>query len=664
MKRVLLIHMPLAVPIIPSLAAHLLASILERSGFPADVFYGTTRLKRTPPLLSYVHGLAGEVIFAPQLYPDASPEEFARRMLECPSGVGELRAGHQMFAKGVVDSAGNRRESESLRWPIPRRRVTAQWPFGTSEDDLLADLLTHMDMASMCIDKCLTDIPDRTYDIFAFSVGFDAQKVASLALAKRLKERDSSARIVFGGTACDGEMGDEMLRRFSFIDVVSQGDGDLTIEPLVSALRGHGELKDVPGIIYREGESIFTTLSAPPLQNLDSLPIPDYTQFLEQLEASDWKDQLPFILFEASRGCWWGEKHHCKFCGLRADGLAYRRKSPQRVREELAILGTKYRDHFLLYATDAILDHRYLKDFFPSVLDLAEQHEWKLFFELKSNLKKEDIALLASANVKSVQPGIESFSDRVLSLMDKGCGGLKQVQILKWLTSYKIEIIYNLIIGTPGETAEDYEETLELVPHLMHFPPPMGVHSLSLDRFSPYFDDPQKYGISEIAPRDAYTVIYPDKSIDLSRLVYKFRHNSPEHQDSQLRDSWTRLSDAVDFWKEEHSRRGLWWSAGPDGVQITEYKDGVFTSHRLRSLASELYRFCDTVRSFKEICKEFPNVQQEVLRACLERWASLGWIFGSRAGSYIGLAIEAEPARRVRPDLVVIERNGAALAVA
>jgi ribosomal peptide maturation radical SAM protein 1 len=664
MKRVLFIHMPLAVPIIPSLAAHLLAAILERGGIHADVFYGTLRMRRTPPLLSYVHGLAGEVIFSPQLYPDYSHEAAARHMAECPSGIGEIRAGHEMFAKAIPADGPNASGADCRGWPVPRREVSGDWPFGTCDDDLVADLLTHMELAKMCIDQCLADIPSDKYDVFAFSIGFDAQKVASLALAKRLKERDASAKILFGGTACDGEMGEELLERFPFIDVVSQGDGDLTIEPLISALRGEAPISSVPGVVYREERKVRTTATAPPLQNLDLLPVPDYLQFLEQLAASDWKDQPPFILFEASRGCWWGEKHHCKFCGLRADGLAYRRKSAGRVREELDELGAAYRDHFLLYATDAILDHRYLKDFFPRVLDLAERYDWKLFFEVKSNLKKEDIALLSKANVKSVQPGIESFSDRVLSLMDKGCTGLKQVQVLKWLTAYKIDIIYNLIIGTPGETADDYEETLELIPLLKHLPPPMGVHSLSLDRFSPYFDDPEKYGITKIAPRQAYNVIYQDRSIDLSRLVYKFSHSSPEHEDPALRNSWKRLVTAVDQWTEEHSQRGLWWLVWGDSVEVTEYKNGEFTKHRLRGVAAELFRFCDALRTFKEICKAFPLVPEQALQACLERWVCQGWMFGSRSGTYLGLAIEAEPSLRLKPELVVIENATAALAMA
>jgi len=639
MERVLFVHMPLAVPSIPSLAAHLLAAIMERDGLAAEVFYGTTRLKRTPVLNSYVHGSAGEVIFTPQLYRHVSAERLARQMVECKSGALELRVGHDTIMKEAGEACLS---SES--WPITLRPVGAAYPFGTSDDELLADILTHMELAGMCIAECLADIPPDRFDIFAFSVAFDAQRMASLALAKRLKERQPGAKILFGGTACDGEMGHELMERFPFIDVVSQGDADLTVVPLIRAMRGESPLSSAPSILYREGGRIRRTFAAKPLEDLDWLPLPDYTQFLGQLEASDWRDHPPFILFESSRGCWWGEKHHCKFCGLRADGLAYRRKGARRAREELDALATRHPDHVLLYATDAILDHRYLRTFFPDVLELAKRHKWRLFFEVKSNLKKQDVALLAEAGVATVQPGIESFSDRVLDLMDKGCTGLKQVQLIKWLAAYKINIIYNFIVGTPGERPEDYQETLELVPLLTHLPPPEGVHGLSLDRFSPYFNDPAKYQMSQIRPREVYNVIYPDESVNLSKLAYKFTYHLPEHDNSKLMETWTTLARAVDGWREKHAETGFWWRREEFGVELLRYEGGELKGHKLFGLEARLFEYCDAVRSMPEICKAFPNILRGVVQACLQKWVALGWMYVTRAGLYLALPVELTPA--------------------
>ena len=39
--------------------------------------------------------------------------------------------------------------------------------------------------------------------------------------------------------------------------------------------------------------------------------------------------------FETSRGCWWGERMHCTFCGLNGATMSYRSKSPRRAVDEL-----------------------------------------------------------------------------------------------------------------------------------------------------------------------------------------------------------------------------------------------------------------------------------------------------------------------------------------
>src|SRR6185369_12967695 len=116
-----------------------------------------------------------------------------------------------------------------------------------------------------------------------------------------------------------------------------------------------------------------------------------------------------------------GEKHLCTFCGLNGTGLGFRRKSHQRVLEEIVGLGRTYRS-VQLTATDNILDHRYFDNVIPQLGKMRAEGDYdvSIFFEVKSNLKKEQVRALAAAGVRYVQPGIESFSDHILELMDKG----------------------------------------------------------------------------------------------------------------------------------------------------------------------------------------------------------------------------------------------------
>jgi len=614
---VLLVHAPFATPTVPSLSAELLAEGLRRDRVEADTFYGTLRFPRTPHLEAFIHSVAGEAVFTPLVFAAHSADAVIERLLGCDRAIAEL-AGNYARLFGV-DAA-----SRGPSW-------------------LEAELRGHFALAARWLDRCLADIPVGRHAVYGFSVAFDAQRVASLALALRLKARDPACRILFGGTAVDGVMGEELLRAFPFVDVVSQGDADWRIGALIRRLRAGGDLSEIGGLLLRRGGRVVRTGPAPAGGSLDDLPIPDYDSFVRQLAASDWRDERPILLFEASRGCWWGEKHHCRFCGLRADGLHFRRKSGDRAAREIEALSERYPQHRILYGTDSILDYRAPRGLLPELARRRRRGPFKLFFEIKSNLTRRHVALLAAAGTTTVQPGIESFSDRVLSLMDKGSTARGNVELLKSLASHRIQPIYNLIIGTPGERAEDYAEALELLPRLHHLPAPAQICFLQLDRFSPYFDDPARFGIRPLGPEAAYRLIYPDSSVDLERLVYRFEFDSAEQKDAALRAVWTRMDALLAEWRAAHPKSVLWWRDLGQQVAILEERDGEVVPELLSGPAADLYRLCDRGASWSLLTARLPHVAPDALRACLDRWRRRGWIFRFQSGAHLGLAPEWEP---------------------
>src|SRR5262249_61766817 len=109
---------------------------------------------------------------------------------------------------------------------------------------------------------------------------------------------------------------------------------------LVRALAGNTPLADVPGISWRDAAGGFVHNPSPPLlRDLDTLPFPDYRPWMEQYDASEWStlkaNTPPRLMFETSRGCWLGQRSLCTFCGLNAEGLAFRSKSADRAVAEI-----------------------------------------------------------------------------------------------------------------------------------------------------------------------------------------------------------------------------------------------------------------------------------------------------------------------------------------
>ena len=219
---------------------------------------------------------------------------------------------------------------------------------------------------------------------------------------------------------------------------------------------------------------------------------------------------LPTLLLETSRGCWWGAKHHCTFCGLNGGTMHFRSKSPAAGRSRRS-RGCLRRGRRLGRGGRQHPRHALLLHLLPELARRGAPVE--LFYEVKANLTRAQVAALARPGVRHVQPGIESLSDHVLRLMRKGTTALQNLQLLKWCTEYGVVPEWNFLYGFPREDPTEYERMADLVDSLGHLPPPSGSGPLRLDRFSPYHEAPADYGISGVRPLAPYRHLY-----DVSRL--------------------------------------------------------------------------------------------------------------------------------------------------
>ncbi|MDQ3786372.1 MAG: RiPP maturation radical SAM C-methyltransferase, partial [Actinomycetota bacterium] len=251
-------------------------------------------------------------------------------------------------------------------------------------------------------------------------VGFSStyqQNAASFALARRLKERDPGVVTVFGGANFDGEMGPELVRSVDCVDFAVTGEADSAFPALLGALAAGADPAGIPGVVLRDGNRVVTSPPAAPRTRLDDLPAPDYTEYFERAARLELPTKHVMIPFESARGCWWGAKHHCTFCGLNGSTMTFRAKSPARVLDELDSQAARYRT-FRFNAVDNILDVAYLKTLFPAIVE--GRRDYEIFYEIKANLTRAQVKGLAEAGVRELQPGLESLSSHVLRLMDKG----------------------------------------------------------------------------------------------------------------------------------------------------------------------------------------------------------------------------------------------------
>lgn len=497
------------------------------------------------------------------------------------------------------------------------------------------------------LDHTMTSINWEAYDIIGFSLMFH-QTLSSLCLARRIKHAYPEKTIIFGGPSCAASMGEEMIRAFPWVDIVATGEGDDIITPLIRTVRAKASLSSVPGIVFREPGRIVATPAAPLITDLDRLPVPDYDDYMEVLQ--DHKDLRPRLLFETSRGCWWGQKYLCTFCGLNAEGLSYRRKSPGRAIDE--ILGQSRRYGVTeLQAADNIMDMSYFTDVLPALAQFnAEQtpeRRLSIMYETKSNLKKFQMDLMKRAGLDSVQAGIESFSDHVLALMKKGATGIQQVQCVKWSTELYITNAYGVLHDNPGETVADYVEMESVVDYIQHLSPPSYITPVILDRFSPYYLHPGDYGVRNVRPQEGDLLSFPDPSIALEKLVYHFEYDCDDQTNQDLRAAVNRCVTRLRLWRHNYRPNTLVYEDRHDQVYILDRRGRKPVLSRLRGTYAEIFRYFDVARGLDEAGHPWGPTDRVPVQAFLAMLVERKWMYRDGKGRYISL-----PVRRVFLDTI------------
>ena len=132
--------------------------------------------------------------------------------------------------------------------------------------------------------------------------------------------------------------------------------------------------------------------------------------------------------------------------------------------------------------------------------------------------------------------------------MRKGVTARQNVNLLRYARSVGMSVNWNFLYAFPGDRIDWYVETLKLVPLLRHLGPPTGVHHLSIDRFSPYFNQPEEFGIRNVRPMAAYNPVFPPDA-PLDQIAYHFvgEYRSESRENPEIIRA---LTQEVERWKD------------------------------------------------------------------------------------------------------------------
>jgi ribosomal peptide maturation radical SAM protein 1 len=584
--RVLLVVMPFAALDEPALGVSTLKALLQRDGVECDVAYlnlvfagllSHSEYERIAEGLPFT-AFAGEWVFVPALFerdqPD--PDEYVSEILK-------------------------------ETWRLSDDDVTLLWRARDRAPGFVAQALRAVDW--------------QKYDLIGFT-SFGAQNIAALALAKGIKERQPGCVIAFGGANWAAPMGQELLEAFPFVDLACSGEAEYALPRLLPNLSESARLRAIPGLILRSGGRAISTGKPLLVSDLDDLPVPDHEDYYRALSGLGLDRRLlPALPVEMSRGCWWASRRPCTFCGLNGEVQRYRAKSAQRIERELRSAAGD-RPCQLIEVVDNVVPPA----FFDEVLPALERRPLgvPLFVSVRPTVTRDQVRALAAAGA-FIQPGIESLSDHVLTLMNKGTRCLENVRLLKWCKAEGLRAYWNLIYGSPGEQSTDYEDMLDLMHSISFLPPPERCSPLSLERFSRYFHDPDAYGLSEVRPLAPYTHIYPfaDSTIRNIAAFFDFDSAAPP----ACRQHLHALRREVDDWRDGWRGRSFGYRQHETGCVVLSDRrsGGAERTTRLAGLDAALLVVCEDIASEGDVLaslagdEEADDHARERLRSLTER---------------------------------------------
>lgn len=517
---------PFASPDWPSLGVHILADLAQSRGVSTCVLYANLSFAR---------------LVGPNLYREL-----------CVTRTGDM-AGERLFRL-----AYNKTRTHPGKPPHCWQELAGGAAPGFEDVQALATLWAD------AFALRLAAAPARH---IGFSTTFE-QTLASLSLITRLKALAPDRVTLLGGANADGPMGAAIQAFEPAVDHVFVGESEASFLRFIDETVVGG--RPAPALFQGENNNA-----------LNDLAPTNYASFFAQFEAlvraPDCPDGLDSselrIPYETSRGCWWGAKHHCTFCGLNANGMNHRIKDPAKVESEIHALSTQYNVDKIIMV-DNIMPHSY----FSTLLPALTEHEKKLniFYEQKANISREKMKLLADAGVRSIQPGIESLSTGLLKRMQKGASAQTNIDCMRHARACGVDIVWNVLADFPGDSAEDYDAMLAIMAHVCHLAPPTGVSTISLDRFSPYHSEPGQHAITDLRPIDVYGELFP--GADLQQIAYHFTGD----YDSALRRE-PELLEALEA--EVAAWRKLWEDGAPPVFSLFELGEDRFLVADTRPMA-------------------------------------------------------------------------------
>ncbi|MBW2599553.1 MAG: cobalamin-dependent protein [Deltaproteobacteria bacterium] len=358
---------------------------------------------------------------------------------------------------------------------------------------------------------------------------------------RRLKELEIP--IIWGGihATLDPE---ECLNH---VDIVCVGEGEEAMMDLASHMEQKKDWKHIPNLGYMKNGNAVINEVRPLIQDLDSLPFPDYdneSQYILQdqilVPATEYdyarKSFNVTLLLHTTRGC----VQKCTYCcnsKIKAiysgKGKIIRKRSIENCIQEMEYVRPLFPDRKELWITD---DSFFIRST-DELKEFGTKFKERIGLPFRCNgtpnsINEEKLDALVTTDLFEVRVGIQTGSERIArDVYKRPISNKRIISASAALNKYKDKMVpaYQLIITNPFEEREDVLATINLVREL---PPPFNLVIFNLVFFPG----------SEIYERAIQEGIISGREDSLYNLDY---HDHDQGKHLELKDKNTYLNSLL-----------------------------------------------------------------------------------------------------------------------
>ncbi len=385
-----------------------------------------------------------------------------------------------------------------------------------SEIDRLArDYLANPFLAFL-EDVSLPRLESAAPGAIGISITYRSQVLPAVTLASLVKRRMQHVPVIFGGNIASfwhTELAG-CPEVFEWCDYLIAFEGESALDALLSALECGQQLDCVPNLAYRrEG---YVRKGPLLVEDINALPTPDYRGLPLDLYLAP----QPVFLLNTSRGCYWSK---CEFCSVSPSMRdRFRMRHPDLVLRDITVLQARHSAQCISFGDDCV-PPRTLKALARGLCETGTEISWQCEVRFEPELTATLLENLRSAGCRNLIFGLESYSPRVLGLMNKGVRHAEIQRILDDCRRHAIAFNLQLFFGFPGETEEEARVTIEFVTRQLHGAATLSFGDFKLQRGSGVARHPDAFGIrphrqEPLAVNLAYEPV-PEYSTEMRRKL-------------------------------------------------------------------------------------------------------------------------------------------------